>query len=131
MTELELQFMKFLGHRRVIWFGGWQLRKRTSFHRSPGGSGQKWRWRTEGDGLARVTSAVNDWTVSDGLHSTTADALPQRFRYSVVAGEEKLIEDLQFLKRNDRDFGRSHQLQEDEVEKLPNRVEPQTWKSSK
>lgn len=56
------------------WFGlvWWQLRKRTSFHRSPGGSGQKWRWRTEGDGLARVTSAVNDWTVSDVVHSRTA-----------------------------------------------------------
>lgn len=52
---------------------------------------------------------------------------PQRFRYSVVAGEEKLIEDLQILKKNERKGYRSHQLQEDEVEKLPNRVEPQTW----
>ena len=112
------------------WFGlvWWQLRKRTSFHRSPGGSGKKWRWRTEGDGLARVTSAVNDWTVSDVVHSRTAAVWSPRFRYSVVAGEEKLIEDLQIKKKSrERKGYRSHQLQEDEVEKLPNRVEPQTW----
>lgn len=36
-----------------------------------------------------------DLTVSDVVHSRTAAVLPQRFRYSVVAGEEKLIEDLE------------------------------------
>ena len=30
-------------------------------------------------------------------------------------------------KSRERKGYRSHQLQEDEVEKLPNRVEPQTW----